>query len=183
MNSENLVEIPYVGNKYTWSNNRQGDDLVLEKNDRAWCNVGWLTIFEHSILEVLPIAASDHAPLILHIEAPHHSQRRTFKFEAMWLLHSACEAIVNNAWSTNTSHQGSSTFRLINKIKITSKALSLWNKDKVGNLRTQIDESEKILLKIQKDRSNNPNTSIAKEELIIRKRLEFLLNCEQIYWA
>lgn len=104
-----------------------GDNLVLEKIDRAWCNLEWMNEFDHSFLEVFPSAASDHSPLILHTEKPIRGQYKHFKFEAMWLIPEDCGRIISNAWNTSNSHQGSSAFRLINKIEVTTRALHQWD--------------------------------------------------------
>lgn len=156
---------------------------MLEKIERAWGNLIWAAKFEDCFVEVLPITASDHAPLLLHTELPPQKRRPNFKFEAMWLQHKDCNNVVHNAWNSTQGHVGSSAFRLVQKIKVTTRALNHWNRDNFGNMRAQITECERSLLEMQQSLSHNCTTGQRREEMIIRKRLEFLLNCEQIFWA
>ena len=37
--------------KFTWNNNRDDEDLVLERLERAFVNLEWLNSFGHSSLE------------------------------------------------------------------------------------------------------------------------------------
>lgn len=168
---------------YTWCNNRKDKDLLKEKLDRAWCNLPWINTFQHSLLEVMPIAASDHAPIILHTSRPEQLTFPKFRFEAMWLLHDRCHDVVKNVWSSNPTPVGSAGFKLISLIKRTSMALSAWNKRNVGNIMTQIQETEKELELIQEQTNWDHNTHSLTKEVVTRKRLDFLLNCEQIFWA
>lgn len=45
-----VKEIPLLGRKYTWSNERSSPTLV--RFDRAFCCLGWEEIFPNSILQV-----------------------------------------------------------------------------------------------------------------------------------
>lgn len=73
---------------------------MLEKIDRAWGNLNWTTRFEDCFVEALPIATSDHAPLLLHSDPPPQRPKPSFKFEAMWLQHKDCTNVVSNAWNS-----------------------------------------------------------------------------------
>ncbi|KAF7841845.1 reverse transcriptase [Senna tora] len=62
-----LIDLPTYGNWFTWTNGRQGDDLVWERIDKTFSNTQWLHLFPETWVEVLPIAASDHSPLVIHV--------------------------------------------------------------------------------------------------------------------
>lgn len=34
----NLMDIPFHGVQYTWTNNKQGSQIIFERLDRAYCN-------------------------------------------------------------------------------------------------------------------------------------------------
>lgn len=48
--SVGLSDIKYSGNPFTWSNKRQGNDMILERLDRAFGNDIWFHFFENSIV-------------------------------------------------------------------------------------------------------------------------------------
>lgn len=74
-------------------------------------------------------------------------------------------------------------FRVNNKIKNTASRLKSWNRQCFGNFKTQIRDTEKDLSTIQADFTRNPSKENFDRELIHKKRLEFLLECEQVFWA
>ncbi|KAF7802979.1 ribonuclease H [Senna tora] len=96
----------------------------------------------------------------------------------MWLQHPQLQEIVHFAWQQQAS--GSVASQLQDKIRTVSTDLSLWHKENFGNLRHQISEAQQkvytLHLSIQHHHQRN-------EELIARKKLEFLLKCEEIKWA
>lgn len=56
----------------TWSNNREGDDLVKEKIDRVFCSLEWLMSYPSAEVYALPPVGSDHCPLLLQARPPSH---------------------------------------------------------------------------------------------------------------
>ncbi|KAF7802526.1 reverse transcriptase [Senna tora] len=68
-----LVELPNKGIHYTWTNNREGEEEVWEKLDRA---LGNLSCIKHS--------------------------RRSFKFEAMWYKNPECSQIISSSWALHS---------------------------------------------------------------------------------
>ncbi|KAL2934123.1 Ribosome maturation factor RimM [Bienertia sinuspersici] len=50
---------------YTWTNNRERDDLVLERLDKAYGNNGWKQTYPEAIIWNFPIFISDHGPIAL----------------------------------------------------------------------------------------------------------------------
>ncbi|KAF7821742.1 ribonuclease H [Senna tora] len=98
INSCGLINIPSQGLWFTWSNNRRLDDQVRERLDRAYCNHLWFQDMDYAWVETLPIAASDHAPLVIHTEPPNvqAKTRRGFKFEVMWMHHLAYNILIAN---------------------------------------------------------------------------------------
>jgi len=62
-----VKEIPLLGRKYTWSNERRCPTLV--RLDRAFCCIGWENIFPDSVLQSAASTVSDHCLLILGLKA------------------------------------------------------------------------------------------------------------------
>lgn len=177
LNQKSLIEIPSSGNWFTWTNNRKFDDVVWERLDRAICNFEWINWLPHTYYEVLP-TASDHSPILIHMEQQHHAKKRYFKFEAMWTKHESCKDVIKNAWNTTT--QGSAAYKLISKQKNTAKNLSQWNKSVFGNITSQIRELEQQL-KILQSNLSDPTNRIAESN--IRSSLNKLLDYEETMWA
>lgn len=62
-NEIELKEIPLLGRRYTWSNERESPTLV--KLDRVLCTADWEDIFPDCMLQSHATEMSDHCPLIL----------------------------------------------------------------------------------------------------------------------
>lgn len=45
----------------------------------------------------LPIVASDHSVILLHLE-PKNKSGRSFNFESFWADHEVCENVVQHGW-------------------------------------------------------------------------------------
>lgn len=58
-----LHDLPYTGPRFTWSNKRQGDNLIFARLDRFVCNQAWQSIFPHAEALNLEFAGSDHRPI------------------------------------------------------------------------------------------------------------------------
>jgi hypothetical protein len=50
VHSNALVDLGFVGNRYTWSNHRCGRDNIRERLDRGLANQDWIQIFPNSLL-------------------------------------------------------------------------------------------------------------------------------------
>lgn len=68
-----LLELESKGCRYTWMNNREGEELVKERLDRVLCSMDWQIMFSGAEVLALPAVGSDHSPLILDTTA--HSKR------------------------------------------------------------------------------------------------------------
>jgi hypothetical protein len=53
-----VKEIPLLGRKYTWSNERSSPTLV--RLDQAFCCVNWEEIFRDAVLQSTASVVSDH---------------------------------------------------------------------------------------------------------------------------
>lgn len=81
----NLVDLGYVENSFTWTNKRHRNQ-VLERLDRGWGNVEWLTCFRNASITHLPCITSDHCPLHIKLAyTPTIHVIKPFRFEPIWL--------------------------------------------------------------------------------------------------
>ncbi|KAF7815029.1 reverse transcriptase [Senna tora] len=173
-----LVELPNKGIHYTWTNNKEGDEEVWEKLDRALGNLSWLRTFPYSSVETLPVAASDHAPIVVSTENSIKHSRRSFKFEAMWYKNPECSHIISSSWALHS--QGSQAFKVVQKLKSTARNISSWNRLNYNNLSVRIKQKEDELRVVQ-NLIHDPSSRVRERQ--IRKDLDHLLDCEQTIWA
>ncbi|KAF5470780.1 hypothetical protein F2P56_011269, partial [Juglans regia] len=71
-----LVDIGFIGSKFTWCNKRKRSEFTKCRLDMALVNDEWLNLFEVNQVFDLPGQYSDHNPLLIHclnsvqVEAP-----------------------------------------------------------------------------------------------------------------
>ncbi len=154
-----LIDLGYNGPAYTWSNKKNGCDLVLERLDRCLANVEWCMLFPHTTVYHLPMLYSDHAPIIAILNPIHHHPKKSFKFENWWISEKDFQKEAQAGWSAINSNFHSKAIHL-------GKHLSTWNKKK-GSLHSQLKQVENQILQVQ---SNANRANLLHEE----KRLEQL---------
>ncbi|XP_026396593.1 uncharacterized protein LOC113291255 [Papaver somniferum] len=100
---------------------------------------------------------------------------RPFHFMAMWIEDPTCRDIIDNSWSVNVV--GSPAYKLKVTLLSTKKGLRDWNKSSFGNIQTNISTIRKELVDLQIfNPTDTSNTSI------LKARLEYLYNLEELYW-
>ncbi|XP_074278456.1 uncharacterized protein LOC141602046 [Silene latifolia] len=80
-----LQELPYQGPQFTWTNNREGDELILERLDRAYASNSWSCIFPEARLWHYPIATSDHAVIMLETSPARKRKKTPYRIDN-WCL-------------------------------------------------------------------------------------------------
>ncbi|OMO52105.1 reverse transcriptase [Corchorus capsularis] len=173
----NLMEIEIHGANFSWSNNREGEDNILEKLDKAYATVDWSNLFTGAIGWYEADVASDHCPLLITLEKLKKNRRRDFKFESKWLLDQEFAEVIDDGW--RTSEMGSRMFRLSRKLANTRNKLRSWSKDKFQNPKVEVE----LRLKRIKEIQMLPLTKELKEELAILKReVDELWQMEERFW-
>jgi len=81
VNDMELKEIPLLGRRYTWSNERASPTLV--KLDRVLCTGDWEDIYPDCVLQSHATEMSDHCPLVLGLQDGVRGKRR-LHFEKIW---------------------------------------------------------------------------------------------------
>ncbi|GLT87033.1 hypothetical protein SLE2022_051370 [Rubroshorea leprosula] len=75
MNNCNMVDLGFIGNRFTWVNMCFPNQLIRERLDRAWANPDWKLNFPEASLFHLPRTHSDHCPILLDLKPPLPSPR------------------------------------------------------------------------------------------------------------
>lgn len=97
MDDAGLVDIGYNGCPYTWTNAREGMELIQERLDRALANSPWMDNFPHTKVHHLPRTYSDHSPLLIALSNSFANGPFPFRCKEVWLYHPDFSAyFVNN---------------------------------------------------------------------------------------
>lgn len=67
MKHNELTELRYIGDSYTWCNNQEHDSRIFYKIDRCMANVNWFTHYGSACVEILDKSVSDHCPLLVDL--------------------------------------------------------------------------------------------------------------------
>lgn len=70
-----LQDLPFTGSRFTWSNNRENEGLIMERLDRGYASEEWLSEFPHAYIHNLPITISDHGPILLNTQLDTSSRK------------------------------------------------------------------------------------------------------------
>jgi hypothetical protein len=129
-----LKEIPLLGHRYTWSNERESPTFV--KVDRMLCTSDWENIYPDCVLQSHASKMSDHCPLILGLKDGVISKKR-FHFESYWTKLPGFHEAVERSWNEPV-RAPLPLERLSIKLKRLTRALQSWNSKQVGHVKTQL---------------------------------------------
>jgi hypothetical protein len=116
-----LVDLGFVGNKFTWSNHRFGRDNIRERLNHGLANQGWVHLYPNSLINHLMASYSDHCPILLSTYGNYRNLPKPFRFEAFWTRDLSSHSVVASAWLGEV--EGSPAFSLSRKWKNTKEAL------------------------------------------------------------
>lgn len=168
LNKFDLKEIPLLGRKYTWSNERSSPTLV--RLDRAFCCLEWENIFPDSVLQSSASNVSDHCPLILGLKLQTKGKRR-FHFESFWAKVPGFLEVVQRNWEAHVQST-SAVERLFLKLQRLSKDLQKWGQRKVGNIKLHIEMAKEIIHRLEIARDSR---DLSNREEWLKKKLKLHL--------
>jgi hypothetical protein len=92
-----LVNLGFVGNTFTWCNNRQGLATIKERLDRGLASLDWIHLHPDFSFIHLPASISDN-PISLNTNTTSSYLPRPFKFEEFWTFDPTCGLVIAAAW-------------------------------------------------------------------------------------
>ena len=145
INSCGLIEVDFIGPKFTWIYQRSDGYQIRERLDRALVNSDWATKFPLAKLLHKSSSTSNHSPLILQMVAKKKraKSKRSFRFESMWLKDSKYGEIVPEAW--NKGLVDVSSHPLVSCLNSCRTRLQAWNRDEFGHVGKEIAQLQKLL--------------------------------------
>ncbi|CAN1147662.1 Transposon TX1 uncharacterized 149 kDa protein [Linum perenne] len=120
-----LMDMGFIGHKFTWSNCQEGEDNIKERIDRVLCNLEWRRSYERAIVYHEPMIGSDHAPLRIQLDGRHQRKNTPFRFDTRWIEYPSCSEVAMSRWSERGDCH--------TKLKSLSGELKKWSKETVGN--------------------------------------------------
>nr|XP_029149636.1 uncharacterized protein LOC112757775 [Arachis hypogaea] len=141
-----LLDLGFTGWPYTW---KRGN--LVERIDRALCNLDWQLMFPEAKIRHLPMMKSDHSFLCLQLytaSAPNR-RRRPFRFMAAWLTHSDFDNMLNNNWNFRDSWN--------NCVEDFKTVLNDWNRNIFENIQFRKNRIFRRLQGIVTSLSQNSN--------------------------
>lgn len=131
-----LSDTGYVGHDFTWCNNRSGDDKVWERLDRFLVNGPFISAFSNPKVTHLPMASSDHCPLLVQSINDNRFKSR-FHFNRMWITHPSFRDVVESSWNGHIHDNPLINFGL--KLKRLRSVLKRWNWEVFGDQKRKED--------------------------------------------
>jgi exonuclease III len=145
INDVELHEIPLLGRKFTWSNERESPTLV--RLDRVCATDGWDHLFPDCILQSSASTISDHCPLLLGLHEFTHGNRR-FHFESFWPRLDGFLEEVTQSWEQPVVASCPQQV-LADKFKRLSCHLQSWSQRKVGNIKEPLQFAKEVLHQLE----------------------------------
>ena len=97
-----MVDLGFLGPRYTWTNKRDINNLILERIDRFFMNPEWCMLHPEAKITHLPRCHSDHCPVLLETNPGRTmSLIKPFRFQELQLSDTFFPSIVSKAWNTS----------------------------------------------------------------------------------
>ncbi|XP_048138587.1 uncharacterized protein LOC125315992 [Rhodamnia argentea] len=154
-----MMDIESKGCAFTWSNNREGENVVKKRLDRAICNLAWRVAFPLAKAFAFLAIGLDHSPILLSLTTEKMKRKKSFKFELFWLESKDCGHIVKENWE-ESDRKGAN---MAEKLKAVLVALEKWSRKEFPNCKYQIQRLQLELQRITNGRNLPVDRSIQKE--------------------
>ena len=171
LDSCNMIDMGFTSPRYTWTNKRDLNNLILERIDRFFMNLDWCLLYPDAKVKHLPRCHSDHCPVLIEATLSRFtSLTRSFKFQEFWLLDSSFPSVVSQAWSRGRG--------LAKRIDNFSKDASIWNKIHFGNIHLKKKRVVARIYGVQKALAFHPSADLINLEKLLHQELDLLLDQE-----
>ncbi|XP_062005887.1 uncharacterized protein LOC133723071 [Rosa rugosa] len=170
-----LIDMGFVGGRFTWSNRH-----TKERLDRGFQTIQWRNKFPYSRVITLSPSDSDHCPLL--IEAYREKQlrrkvKKPFRFEKCWFGREDCVNIIKQEWAVPTT--GNALQQLGSKTKALGDKLMTWHRTEYNKHHTEMGQIQEKL----NDLMRQPHSpQLYEEQRQLHARFSQLLTIQETYW-
>jgi exonuclease III/ribonuclease HI len=137
-----LIDLGFEGYPFTWSNKRGDEANIQCRIDRAMGNEAFVHRFSPIKVKHLPRFGSDHAAILIGLEAvtEWHNRRRKrlFRFEESWSKDSKCEDLIRQNWNNSPG----TCLEKIGKLKHLGTA---FDDHDLGKIKKELGRIERLL--------------------------------------
>lgn len=180
ININALIDMDLNGASYTWSNQRDGEDLIQVRLDRSLVTNDWILSHRCS-LSIINRIGSDHYPISFVADNFKNNQSFPFWFEKMWISHPNHEKSITNWWNIDVN--GTTMYKVAKKLKNIKVNIKIWNKKVFGDIfdskKKLKEELDQIQNSIQKDGYKKYSKAMEDDVLV---KLHNIISREEIYW-
>ncbi|XP_026410921.1 uncharacterized protein LOC113306165 [Papaver somniferum] len=135
-----LMDIPFSGCPFTWSNHRDQLNQVRTRLDRAVFLPNWMNLHPNTTLKNLIPFGSDHAPILLITNPQSENLSKPYRFYEHWLTNKTCKEKIKRSWSSNA--QGTEAFKCTSKVRSVKKGLKEWKIKEYGDTDRKMKEAQ-----------------------------------------
>ncbi|KAM6542861.1 hypothetical protein CsatB_007308 [Cannabis sativa] len=181
INKFSMFPLPYVGCKYTWTNNTISERLDWVVGSESWCD-----LFPENSLHHLGYYGSDHRALKLlfvnDTSRPLNFVNKRFRFENSWLEDPDFYHLMQNKWHDFLTHNSPSNHfnYFLDKQAHCVSLLKDWNKTHNHLFKCRI---RKLTQEIENFQNQDVLTQADRLHLNkLNSMLDALLYKEEVYW-
>ncbi|KAL0006196.1 hypothetical protein SO802_013757 [Lithocarpus litseifolius] len=174
-----LIDLGFVGPKYTWSKHFESGQSIWERLDRGLATNNWFLLFLGTKIHHLHCFSSDHLPLFINLsglEIP--GRRKVFRFEEMWLSDDRCGKTVEAAWTSTKCPNPSNA--ILKKVAKCEQDLTWWNNNCFENVRRTLAEKKKLLVAAEVEAMR---TGINSYVCLLKAEINVLIDKESRLWS
>ncbi|KAK9117767.1 hypothetical protein Sjap_016714 [Stephania japonica] len=170
-----LEDLGFMGHQFTWSNKREGRNLIQARLDKGFANQQWLLKYPGAVVKHIFLPGSDHALLLFDTSFSQRKPKQIFRVDNRSLEMEGCREAIRDAWNTfRPTHCHS----MASKLKHTQKAILKWRKvHPKCNSKKEIDRISRMLERLVEE--GNPDQSLRRN---LEKELESHYKNEEEFW-
>ena len=173
----NLLDLGYVGNKFTWSKKFPNGGMIWERLDRAVSTADWFDLFPATKVQTLSCVSSDHSPILILPDGFNAKTQRPWRFEQMWLENRGCHDAVLEAWDREVAGLPMET--VVSKIGVCQLKLTQWSKHSFCNVSVELKEKRKLLQVAEREAAQGKNVEVLWR---LKSEVSDLLRLEEQMW-
>ena len=139
----NLLDLGYMGNKFTWSKNFPNGGMVWERLDRAVSMADWIDLFLATKVQTSSCVSSGHSLILILPDNFGVKSQRPWRFEQMWFKNRGYRDTMVEVWDRAVS--GLPMAAVVSKLEACQRKLTQWSKHSFCNVSIELKEKRKLL--------------------------------------